>query len=214
MTSLLGPTCLGLAYSKTLRDPVANTVIDFVIEPEAMWVKAHSDIHEWWEENGRPEAGSAKNLADLSLFLVACFRRTRGLVAMRAIFGPLVNDDPKKADLGPYATVDDLLTVFAKVGYFVPLEGGMSWMKRPIRDRIYTQITIATTTEMTCQFFCTRPRVLTDKIKETTRTLVQLVVLALHHDRIARHYHSETFSPSQDVSAFFEYTYHRVSSIR
>src|SRR5262249_10270921 len=53
-----------------------------------------------------------------------------------------------------------------------------------------------------------------EAVRELQRLLGQAFLLALHHSRIARYYYSENYVQSNDALAFFEYVYHRVSSIR
>ena len=43
---------------------------------------------------------------------------------------------------------------------------------------------------------------------------MQCLLLSFHQDRIARYYYFENYVQSRDSLAFFEYVYHRVSSIR
>ncbi|HEY7308552.1 MAG TPA: hypothetical protein VH643_04220 [Gemmataceae bacterium] len=148
--------------------------------------------------------------ARLALLTLSCFRRTRTLVALRSVLKPLVGADSRgrKEEFGPASAVDSLLNWYSRQQYLTPIEGGMYWMNGPLRDDIYSANSRYTDTATVCQVFAP------GGLKKPYETLAQLILLALHHDRIARHYYFETFIQSKDPHAFFEYVYHRVSSIR
>ncbi len=147
--------------------------------------------------------------AALALLCLSCFRRTRTLVALRALLGPLLTGGANpKPEFGPFAEVDSLIERYCERGLLIPLEGGMFWMPRSIRDRVYSENSRYTDTERFRQMTAT------NQLGDALNSAKQLLLLALHHDRIARHYYFETFVMSKDPDEFFEYVYHRVSSIR
>jgi hypothetical protein len=132
-------------------------------------------------------------------------------VALRSVLGPLVaaaSGLSGKPEYGPSSAVDSLLAWYCRHRYLTPIEGGMYWMTGPLRDDIYSANSRYTDTATVCEVFSG------DGLKDAYPTVAQLVLLALHHDRIARQYYFETFVQSKDPQAFFEYVYHRVSSIR
>src|SRR5262249_24841805 len=114
---------------------------------------------------------------------------------------------PGEAALGPGSLADPLLAWYCSVKYLIPVEGGLYWMNRRLRDRVYTENSTHTKAEDITAGF-------TGKLKNDLKTLAQLLLLSLHHDRIARYYYHQTYVMSKDPQAFFEYVYHRVSSIR
>ncbi|MEY3457883.1 MAG: hypothetical protein RL215_1040, partial [Planctomycetota bacterium] len=80
-------------------------------------------------------------------------------------------------------------------------EGGL-WCDRPARDWVYDFNTQATAA---------------DKLKESQNhpcALMQALLAAVIHDRIARNYYLNQFLPSRDPFLFLEYVYHRVSTLR
>jgi hypothetical protein len=154
----------------------------------------------------------------LILLTLSCFRRTRTLVGLRAVLGPLVVSRDFSRQLpcysgdslaGPYAKVDRLLEVYSKQGWLSCVDGGLFWMKRPIPDSVYGCFSSHTTTDVVLKLFA---GILGSH--EWHEAAAQLVLLALNHDRIARQYYFETYHQSKHASAFLEYVYHRVSSIR
>ncbi|WP_227255071.1 SIR2 family protein [Frigoriglobus tundricola] len=149
--------------------------------------------------------------AQLALFAICCFRRTRSLVGLHAILGPLLRGRVCRDDRpgnGPAAEVDAFLDRLTEpeCRYLMAVEGGLYWMNRELRNEVYdTHSRLAYTTEI--------HKAIRDKRVETG-TLAQLLLLCLHQNAIARNYYFDTFIPSRDPHAFFEYVYHRVSSIR
>lgn len=157
------------------------------------------------------------------LFNLSCFRRTRPLVALRCLIAPIMGslETPEK--------VDKLLSVFEepiskRKSNFQPqwdqspqplflkqLEGGGYWFNHSIRDFVYSRNTRHTNGSS-----------LTDCLSEETenreekwrKTVFQLWLSAITHERIAHTWYSQTFVQSHDSYAFLEFTYHRISSIR
>src|SRR5205823_8909870 len=106
---------------------------------------------------------------------------------------------PARSFYGPFATVDAVLEWHCERRYLIPVEGGLYWMKRPIRDSLYRANSRHTSTTGVYKVF-------TEKgLDDPYPTIAQLTLLVLHHDRIARHYYFDTFIESKDPQAFFEY---------
>lgn len=138
--------------------------------------------------------------AQLALFLVCSFRRTRTLVGLKALLDPLLRGPAE----GGFDHFLNELTA-PKCRYLLPVEGGLYWMNRELRNGIYE-----TNSEFTSNLSV--GRALDGTVP--AGCLLQLVLLGLGHNAIARYYYFDTFIPSRDPQAFFEYVYHRVSSIR
>ncbi len=79
-------------------------------------------------------------------------------------------------------------------------------MNRELRDRTYVRHSQHTRTEAMHDIVGGKAA--------TLEGLAQALLLALFQDSIARYHYFDTFIPSRDPRAFFEYVYHRVSSIR
>jgi hypothetical protein len=162
--------------------------------------------------------------ARLALLCLCCFRRTRSLVALRSILGPLVpgrkGQDPNQDWAGPHAALDQVLDVLEEEQYLLVAEGGYYWMQRDLRDTIYSLNSHSTSRSDPKEPY--RRHVANDgpagEGEDVVRALRPLLgqdfLLAFHHSRIARYYYSENYVQSHDALAFFEYAYHRVSSIR
>lgn len=94
----------------------------------------------------------------------------------------------------------------------IPIEGGGYWINRTFRDRVYSFNSRFTSPRKLVELLSKNK--LNDVSEEIDQAGAQALLLALHHDRIARYYYFDNYMMSQDVNAFFEYVYHRVSSIR
>jgi len=150
----------------------------------------------------------------LALLCLSCFRRTRHLVGLRGILGPLVLDGSDVRGEESYRRVDEALEWFIDAEYLLPVEGGGYWMRRQLRDEIYAANSSQTGTAVLrglVQGLQDRGQ---PRPEALVRTILQCLLLSFHHDRIARYYYFNNYVQSQDAFAFFEYVYHRVSSIR
>jgi hypothetical protein len=164
-----------------------------------------------WAPGAGPLSGPDADLVGrLFLFGVVCFRRTRSLVGLREVLGRFVAGRVPEAaparGFGPGAEVDVVLDALCDARYLSRVEGGLFWMNRELRDRIYSGHSRQTRTEALARILAGEP--------PSAACLAQLLLLALFQDAIARYYYFDTFIPSRDPHAFFEYVYHRTSSIR
>jgi SIR2-like domain len=146
--------------------------------------------------------------AALALLCLCCFRRTRSLTALRSLLAALVTNAPALEGFGPFAEVDHLVAWYCRKGFLIPLEGALYSMPGRFRDTIYSANSSLTETSRFIELLTT------GNLDRPGETAAQLLLLALHHDRIARYYYFDTFLISRDAQEFFEYAYHRVSSIR
>src|SRR5262249_37626877 len=114
--------------------------------------------------------------------------------------------------------VDRALAVFEAEQYLLAAEGGYSWMQRDLRDTLYSLNSQYTSTSDPKGPLHRHRGDLRqageDVVRDLPRVLGQALLLALHQSRTARYYYSENYVQSNDARAFFEYVYHRVSSIR
>lgn len=152
----------------------------------------------------------------LALFCLSCFRRTRNLVALRSILNPLIDRQGMAPEAAHYRA-DPVLDRFHESGFLLSVGGGAFWMRRLLRDDVYSTNSRRTKTEeikkLASELRATatvdsamRPRLV--------HPTIQCLLLAFLHDRIARYYYFDNYIQSRDPFAFFEYVYHRVSSIR
>jgi hypothetical protein len=180
----------------------------------------------------RPIEGKAmQKPADvlLALFCLTCFRRTRHLAALRSVLGPLTKEGDGDQDQGPYAEVDAFLNELKDRQLLLSAEGGYYWMPSDVRDYIYewnsrcasrndpgSPINLKEQDSPLSRLVggSVPPEERPDLIACVQAALGQSLLLALHHNRIARYYYTENYVQSSDAFAFLEYVYHRTSCIR
>jgi SIR2-like domain len=136
------------------------------------------------------------------LVILAAFRRTRDMVALRHLLRLLI---------GARQSVEDVLRILEgirPIGIF-RTEGGSLWFNRTVRDYIYSQNSRFVSTRALA--VCLLAKKGYRKYSEATAQLLQLTTT---HQLIARVYYTRTFVLSQDATVFLDYTYHRISSIR
>ncbi|MDR3636879.1 MAG: SIR2 family protein, partial [Isosphaeraceae bacterium] len=163
--------------------------------------------------------------------LVSTFRRPRSIVALRKLALPYFpRAETDISVISPttklYRQVDSWLACLEECGDVICLEGGLYWVASVTRDRVYDESSALATSktlldalgapEVAYRFlghaFGGGPvNVTPDLLGEMSR---QLARLTLQHREIARYYYSDLFLVSKDISAYSEYLYHRVSSIR
>ncbi|MDB5348536.1 MAG: hypothetical protein JWP89_6913 [Schlesneria sp.] len=134
----------------------------------------------------------------LVLFRLTACRRTRQLVALRRLLQPLVGDQ-----------VDKLLDMLVSAQILHRLEGGGFWMNRPLRDAYYSQCTSHTSPTQLAEVLAG-----THSNSDLERIVAQLWLAFAEHDRWADWYFDQNHQHSKDPHAFFEYIYHRVTSLR
>src|ERR1700754_943120 len=161
---------------------------------------------------GSAEQPTLRNRARIAtmLFSLACFRRTRPLVATNRLLEPLLGEALVRDRL------QEILKVFTesgRIGILQQLEGGSYWFNHSIRDQIYEKNTDCTDTASIRK--CLRVRARSRMNRQHRRNAVfQLFLGAITHQRISQIWYNDTFVQSRDTFAFLEYTYHRISSIR
>ena len=137
--------------------------------------------------------------------LVVSFRRPRSLVALQKLGSKYC----RRGGLGTVRErIDGWLEELQKKRFLACLEGELYWMGTHLRDAVY------------CKF---SKRVTQAKIKPATNPEAGLIVgematdlvrLIVIHKGISRYYYSDLFHPSKDISAYYEYLYHRITSLR
>ncbi len=136
----------------------------------------------------------------LIMFRLVTCRRTRHLVALRQLLRPLLHSDE---------AVDGLLHELTNGKVLTHVEGGGYWMRRPLRDSYYTKATSWTSPKKLQE----RPNGEVDS-PELSGSAAQLWLTFAEHDRWADWYYDHNHRHSTDPHAFFEYVYHRVTSLR
>lgn len=134
------------------------------------------------------------------LFRLSCFRRTRGLAEIRRVMRESVSaGTTRTSDLA----IDGFLDSCTTLGFLVQVEGGGLWMNRSVRNAVYRHFTDQRGTEL-------QPVL--------TPTRVGYVSTCFHaateHDAIATMYFDDVYMMSRDSSAFLEYLFHRMASLR
>ncbi len=155
----------------------------------------------------------------LVLLNLSCFRRMRPLVAMRRLLDPLLSSAGQQGRDGVEKILEPLVERWN--GQVIQrLEGGGYWFSRAIRNKVYEQNTRLTDKDPIRMCLNDWPDHRPDVIpaddwpKLCRNSAFQLFLVATTHQRIARTWYTRIFMQSQDTFAFFEYTYHRISSIR
>jgi hypothetical protein len=145
-----------------------------------------------------------------ALLLVAAFRRRRSWIALRQLLPAYLPEDPGVC-ASPAERAANLLLHFEERGYLLRVEGGYYWMSRRLRDLIYrsgqTQTSSAHLRGMIAAHAAGKP-------VGWEISLRQLTCLASIHDDLAVDYYASMFAASQEIQAFLEHLYHRVSCLR
>ncbi|OWK46474.1 SIR2 family protein [Fimbriiglobus ruber] len=152
------------------------------------------------------DIGSNPN-RDQAVFRLSCFRRTRNLVEIRQAF---VDDANRCKDVIDACCIENRLLFH--------VEGDGLWMNRSRRNAIYSHFTNHTSQVRMDEVVRNEPNddhpsgelARKNKFGEAVRQTFRAFT---EHDCIATTYF-ETYLASKDAAAFFEYVYHRVSSIR
>lgn len=152
-------------------------------------------------------------LIAMVFFSLSSFRRTRPLVATTYLLEPLLGKTLSRDRL------QEILSLFikqsdrnAKIWLLQQLEGGSYWFNHSIRDQIYARNTEYARTSSMRQ--CLNVKAGARNSEHRRKTVFQLFLSAITHQRISQIWYNQTFVQSRDTFAFLEYTYHRISSIR
>ncbi|MCA9059792.1 MAG: SIR2 family protein, partial [Planctomycetaceae bacterium] len=95
------------------------------------------------------------------------------------------------------------------------LEGGYYWLRGDVRNRMYDAVTNCTQRQNIQEAFQFRRKDAKEQnLAQLRITLRQLCFTVLLHEIIARYLYSELYLASRDIETFFDYLYHRISSIR
>ncbi|MEO7734366.1 MAG: SIR2 family protein, partial [Kofleriaceae bacterium] len=132
-------------------------------------------------------------------FVVSCFRRPRSLVSLSSVFFDIFGDES--------ATTSAKLDELTDAGCLVPIEGGFFRMRRGERDEMYNERALETGTDDV-------KRALAGPAASRMALIAKCYALASTHGLVARCYYSDSYLHSLDPWIFFEYFYHRLSSIR
>ncbi|GAB4564404.1 MAG: hypothetical protein Tsb0020_14540 [Haliangiales bacterium] len=146
-----------------------------------------------------PSWGSKLSLV---LFGLSCFRRQRHWVALRRTLQDFLNI----ADVPNF--IHTLIS--SEQPYLIATEGAEFRMSHSLRDAIYTQNSKYTQNKIITESHPGEPTGQCNLLAAGG----QSYALAIFHDCIARYYYADNYMMSSDPSAFLEYLYHRISSIR
>jgi NAD-dependent SIR2 family protein deacetylase len=171
------------------------------------------------------EAGFVRSIGCMVL---ACHRRTRVAVGLQDVFDALVRSLKSVEDKSPK---DDLIPLLRAVngmpGFLRDRDRGTGnpfphiratesgiWFDRPLRDRIYDYNTRLTDEDRIADWIARDNQKKSDPKPLLHAAFTQLLIAATLHDLICRCYFFRLYIPSKDGFAFFEYAYHRISSLR
>lgn len=160
--------------------------------------------------------------------VLACHRRTRVSVGLQEVFDALVRslesvkDKSLKDELIPLLRAVNGMPGFLRdrnhgtenpFPHIRATESGI-WFDRPLRDRIYDYNTRLTDEERIADWIALDDQQESQRNPLLHAAFTQLLIAATLHDRICRCYFFRLYIPSRDGFAFFEYAYHRISSLR
>ncbi len=159
------------------------------------------------------------SLTSTALLILSFFRKPPSVVAVRSL---LADACPLENDLAPqqrqvYAKIDKLLEDLQSEGHLARLEGGAYWISRIKRDLVYEswlKLSYPSEVRNLCKQLIPMQQLTVEQDDLVRNTAIELFFVCTQHRRIAKYYYTELFFASKDVGAFFEYLYHRVSSIR
>ncbi len=177
---------------------------------------------------GKAEERGRRAVADV-LCLLSCFRRPRSLVALSSLCEPFIRRTDEGESRGEGADAQDplatLLDLLHEQRILVRQEGEIYRMPRGLRDAIYEACSDAATGRQLLEEVGATDDVFTlyDHSSPGRNGIPRLPLpvllrdvarLTYLHRSIARYYYTELYLASRDVSSFFEYLYHRISSVR
>jgi hypothetical protein len=171
------------------------------------------------------EAGFVRSIGCMVL---ACHRRTRVAVGLQDVFDDLVRSLKSVEDKSPK---NDLIPILRAVngmpGFLRDRDPGTGkpflhiratesgiWFDRPLRDRIYDYNTRLTDEDRIAEWIARDNKKKSGRNPLLHAAFTQLLIAATLHDLICRCYFFRLYIPSKDGFAFFEYAYHRISSLR
>jgi hypothetical protein len=158
--------------------------------------------------------------------LFASFRRPRSRVAIRKLvedyIKPYYNYHSNQAYIDYFGK---LLRIYVENGFFERIGGELYWMTQKTCDKVYDDASSQATGKELLDALgapLAARNIYGHSGKPDTipsaRTIAemarQVARLTCQHKEIASYYYSDLFLASNDVSAYFEYLYHRISSIR
>lgn len=158
-----------------------------------------------WAPYGKHELDAAYPLL---LPILCMFREPITIVAVRSMVSKLLKDKLRADVMPTEREIDKYISTDLCKEWAFYSEGGFIWMGQRTRNKIYKRISE--------QAYDDKVLTLKKKYdKELLRkSLIQLYWLSFYHRRIARYYYSDQFLATRDIWAFFEYLYHRISSLR
>jgi SIR2-like domain len=174
--------------------------------------------------------GKEPLLSDVALddldALLSSFRRPRSRVAIRKLVENYIQpyyDHESNQEYHNY--FERFLKLYVDRGFLERIGGELYWMTQKTCDTVYDDASAQATGKELLDILEAPPAALEfyghggepATIGRTANKALlarQVARLACQHKEIASYYYSDLFLAGKDVSAFFEYLYHRISSIR
>ena len=152
---------------------------------------------------------------DVPFLLLTIVRRPRSLAMILALFGEYLPKAWAVRSSVRRSWVSDITLTLQTENLLYPMTGGFYWiphhlhewfyklLSEPLRTRAFLSLTKKDFTRLNKK-----------NSTELTNILSRLVFLCTSHSRVARFYYIHIYNRSHEVSALFEFLYHRISSLK
>jgi hypothetical protein len=154
------------------------------------------------------------------LATLAIFRRPRSIVSVRSVIATHLGKScrwPEEHSIDlrkSFEWLDRGLDRLDAEGGICRFEGETIWVFGVVHETVYKILTESVQESKLVELLRQSGRTNPTQVRVLVGTFLNLVTLGFWHRRIARHYYSGVFLPSNDLQAFWEYVYHRVAAIR
>ena len=158
--------------------------------------------------------------------LLASFRRPRSRVAIRKLAENYIKEYyDHKSNQEYHNYFERLLQLYVERGFLERIGGELYWMTQKTCDKVYDDASAQATSKELLDTLGAPDAALglyghggepatIRRPANKAEIARQVARLTCQHKEIASYYYSDLFLAGKDVSAYFEYLYHRISSIR
>ena len=175
-------------------------------------------------ESPEMRSRECEEAASAMLLVMALFRRPRSIIGVRSVIAQHVgrfirldarsidgNSSPQRARIrAVFEWVTEQIEALRLRGLLWRFEGETIWIHGTAHEILYKACSEPARDSAIASLLSLQ----IPKPKKLASTFASLLSLSYWHRRIARYYYSSAFLPSKDMTAFWEYVYHRVSAIR